>query len=137
MTAARGVAGPAATAPAPRQSQVRWALMFGNFVIGCGIMLVPGTLNDLAHSLQVSVAVAGQLFAVGAATVCFGAPLLAGWVAGFDRRRLLAVSLLGYAAGHALCAAMPSYAALLPIRALTMLGAAVFTPQAAVAVGFM
>ena len=137
MTAARGVAGPAATAPAPRQSQVRWALMFGNFVIGCGIMVVPGTLNDLARSLQASVAVAGQLFAVGAATVCFGAPLLAGWVAGFDRRRLLAVSLLGYAAGHALCAAMPSYAALLPIRALTMLGAAVFTPQAAAAVGFM
>lgn len=137
MTAAGGVAGDTTTAPAPRQAQVRWALMFGNFVIGCGIMVVPGTLNDLAQSLQVSVAVAGQLFAIGAATVCFGAPLLAGWVAAFDRRRLLAVSLLGYAAGHALCAAMPSYAALLPIRALTMLGAAVFTPQAAAAVGFM
>jgi predicted MFS family arabinose efflux permease len=69
--------------------------------------------------------------------VCFGAPLLAGWVSGFDRRRLLAVSLLGYAAGHALCAAMPSYAALWPVRAVTMLGAAVFTPQAAAAIGFM
>ena len=32
---------------------------------------------------------------------------------------------------------MPSYAALLPLRALTMLGAAVFTPQAGAAVGFM
>ena len=28
---------------------VRWALLFGNFVIGCGVMVVPGTLNDLAH----------------------------------------------------------------------------------------
>ena len=111
--------------------------MFGNFVIGCGMMVVPGTLNDLARSLQVSVAVAGQLFAIGAVTVCIGAPLLAGWVAAFDRRRLLAVSLLGFAAGHALCAAMPSYAALLPVRAVTLLGAAVFTPQAAAAVGFM
>jgi predicted MFS family arabinose efflux permease len=124
-------------APDRRSTQLRWALMFGNFVIGCGIMVVPGTLNDLAGSLDVSVALAGQLFAIGAATVCFGAPLLAGWVAGFDRRRLLALSLLGYAAGHALCAAMPSYAALLPVRAATMLGAAVFTPQAAAAVGFM
>ncbi len=130
------VAAPAGL-PSARASQTRWALMIGNFVIGCGIMVVPGTLNDLAQSLQVSVALAGQLFAVGAATVCFGAPLLAGWVAGFDRRRLLTVSLLGYAAGHALCAAMPNYAALLPVRALTMLGAAVFTPQAAAAVGFM
>ena len=127
----------AAIGPARRQAQARWALMFGNFVVGWGIMVVPGTLNDLAHSLQVSVAIAGQLFAIGAVTVCFGAPLLAGWVAGFDRRRLLAVSLLGYAAGHALCAAMPSYAVLLPVRAVTMLGAAVFTPQAAAAIGFM
>jgi predicted MFS family arabinose efflux permease len=123
--------------PARHAGQVRWALMFGNFVIGCGIMVVPGTLNDLARSLQVSVPLAGQLFAIGAATVCFGAPLLAGWVAGFDRRRLLAASLVGYAAGHALSAAMPSYATLWPIRAATMLGAAVFTPQAAAAVGFM
>jgi predicted MFS family arabinose efflux permease len=124
-------------AAAPRDVQARWALMFGNFVIGCGLMVVPGTLTDLSRSLQVSVALAGQPIAIGAATVCFGAPLLAGWVAGFDRRRLLAVSLLGYAAGHALCAAMPSYAALWPIRAATMLGAAVFTPQAAAAMGVM
>ena len=32
---------------------------------------------------------------------------------------------------------MPSYAALLPLRAATMLGAAVFTPQAGAAIGFM
>ena len=72
--------------------------MFGNFVIGCGVMCVAGTLNDMAESLQVSVALAGQLIAIAAATMCFGAPLLAGWVAGFDRRRLLALSLLWYAA---------------------------------------
>ena len=119
------------------QVRARWALLFGNFVTGCGIMVVPGTLNDLAQSLQISIALAGQLFAVGAATVCFGAPLLAGWVSGFDRKKLLAFSLLGYAVGHALCAAMPTYAALLPLRAITMLGAAVFTPQAGAAIGFM
>ena len=127
----------AAVVPEAPHAQVRWALLFGNFVTGCGIMVVPGTLNDLAQSLQISIALAGQLFAVGAATVCFGAPLLAGWVSGFDRRKLLAFSLLGYAVGHALCAAMPSYAALLPLRAITMLGAAVFTPQAGAAIGFM
>jgi predicted MFS family arabinose efflux permease len=127
----------AAAVPVVPRAQVRWALLFGNFVTGCGIMVVPGTLNDLAQSLQISIALAGQLFAIGAAAVCFGAPLLAGWVSGFDRRRLLALSLLGYAVGHALCAAMPSYAALLPLRAITMLGAAVFTPQAGAAIGYM
>ncbi|HET6599568.1 MAG TPA: MFS transporter, partial [Burkholderiaceae bacterium] len=70
-------------------------------------------------------------------TMGVGAPLLAGWVAGFDRRRLLAAALLWYAVGHALSAVMPSYAALWPIRAATMLAAAVFTPQAAAAIGVM
>jgi len=115
----------------------RWSLLFGNFAIGCGVMVVPGTLNDISRALDVSVSLAGQLIAIAAAVMCFGAPLLAGWVSGFDRRRLLAVSLLWYATGHALCALMPSYAALWPMRALTVLGAAVFTPQAAAAVGFM
>ena len=128
--------GPAAV-PGPLGANARWSLMFGNFVIGCGVMSVAGTLNDLARSLQVSVAVAGQLLAVAAVTMAIGAPLLAGWVAGFDRRRLLALALLWYAAGHALSAFMPHYAALLPVRAATMLAAAVFTPQAAAAIGFL
>lgn len=125
------------TAAAPLRGSLRWALMFGNFVIGCGVMSAAGTLNDIARSLNVSVALAGQLIAIAAATMAFGAPLLAGWVAGFDRRRLLAIALLWYGAGHAISALMPSYAALWPVRALTMLAAAVFTPQAAAASGFM
>jgi predicted MFS family arabinose efflux permease len=119
------------------RGELRWALMFGNFVIGCGVMSAAGTLNDLARSLDVSVALAGQVIAISAATIAFGAPLLAGWISGFDRRRLLALSLLWYAAGHVLCALVPSYAALWPVRAITMLAAAVFTPQAAAAIGFM
>ena len=116
---------------------MRWALLFGNFVIGCGVMVVVGTLNDIAQSLSVSIAVAGQLVAVAAVVMCFGAPLLAGWVGGFDRRLLLAGALAWYAIGHALCALAPGYDALLAVRALTVLGAAVFTPQAAAAIGAM
>lgn len=115
----------------------RWALLYGNFVIGAGVMVVAGTLNDLAHSLQVSVALAGQLIAIGAIVMGLGAPLLAGWVAAFDRRRLLAWSLVWYALGHGLSAAMPDWGALWPVRATCMLAAAVFTPQAAAAIGHM
>ena len=44
-------------------------------------MVVAGTLNDIcARRSQVSVAVAGQLITVAAVVMCFGAPLLAGWV---------------------------------------------------------
>lgn len=125
------------TTPPGASAQARWSLLAGNFVIGCGVMVVAGTLNDLARSLEVSVALAGQLIAIGAIVMGVGAPLLANWVAGFDRRRLLALTLAWYAAGHALSALMPDYAALAPMRALCMLGAAVFTPQAAAAIGHM
>lgn len=113
------------------------ALLLGNFAIGCGVMVVAGSLNDLTRSLNVSVAVAGQLITVAAVAMSIGAPLLAALVAGWDRRRLLTLSLLWYALGHAACALMPDYAGLLPVRAMTMLAAAVFTPQAAAAIAWL
>ncbi|MEX8494049.1 MFS transporter [Sphaerotilus sp.] len=115
----------------------RRALLFGNFTIGCGVMVVPGSLNDLVRSLEISVALGGQLISAGAIGMCLGAPLLAALLAGWDRRRLLALTLLWYGLGHLLCALAPTYAALLPLRALAVLGAAVFTPQAGAAMGFM
>ena len=137
---ARPVAPPAPALAAiseGRRAQVRWSLLFGNFVIGCGVMVVVGTLNDIAQSLAVSIAVAGQLVAAAAVVMCFGAPLLAGWIGSVDRRKLLAGALAWYAIGHAVSAFAPSYATLLPVRALTVLGAAAFTPQAAAAIGAM
>ena len=134
MEAARSPGSPPGAGPTRRAS---WALLLGNFAIGCGVMVVAGSLNDLVRSLQVSVAVGGQLIAVAAVVMAFGAPLIAALVGGWDRRRLLTFTLLWFGLGHLLCAAMPNYAALLPVRALTVLGAAVFTPQAAAAIGVM
>ena len=114
-----------------------WALLAGNFVIGCGVMVVGGTLNDLTAALDISVAQGGTLIAVAAVMMGVGAPLLAAWVSRFDRRTLLTWTMVWYAIGHALCALAPDYEWLWPIRALTVLSAAVFTPQAAATVGFM
>src|SRR4029078_3553100 len=100
-------AAPAAALSELRRRQVRWSLLFGNFVIGCGVMVVVGTLTDIARSLEVSFSVAGQLITVAAAVMCFGAPLLAGWVGGLDRRKLLAASLPLYAIGHPALGAVP------------------------------
>lgn len=121
--------------PAPKGAL--WALLAGNFVIGTGVMVVPGTLNEISASLAVSVATAGQLITAAAAVMCIGAPLLAAAVAGWDRRQLLALTLLWYAAGHALAALMPSFGALLPVRMLTVIAPAIFTPQAAACAGML
>jgi predicted MFS family arabinose efflux permease len=117
--------------------KVLWPLLFGNFVIGTGVMVVPGTLNDIGTSLNVSVSTAGQLIAAAAAVMCLGAPLLASVVAGWDRRRLLALSLLWYAVFLGLSALMPSFGSLLVVRVLTVVAPAIFTPQAAACVGLL
>jgi len=101
-----------------------WALLAGNFVIGTGVMVVPGTLNEISTSLAVTAATAGQLITAAAIVMCLGAPLLAALVAGWDRRQLLALTLLWYAAGHALSSLMPSFAALLPVRMPTVIAPA-------------
>lgn len=121
-------------APLPR---TLWPLLYGNFVIGAGVMVVPGTLNDISASLQVSAATAGQLITAGGVVMCLGAPLCAALVAGWDRRRLLAFTMVWYALLHVACAAAPNLAALLPLRALAVLAPAVFTPQAAACVGLL
>ncbi len=123
----------------PRQDMdaARWSLLAGNFVIGCGVMAVGGTLNDLTTSLQISVTQGGQVIAIAALMMGIGAPLLAAALAHIDRRKLLSWTMAWYAMGHALCALAPNYEWLWPIRALTVLSAAVFTPQAAATIGFM
>ncbi|GLS15465.1 MFS transporter [Hydrogenophaga electricum] len=122
---------------APRLPASLWALMLGNFVIGTGVMAVPGTLNDISASLAVSVPQAGQLITVGAALIGVGAPVFAGLVAGWDRRRLLTLCMLWYAVFMAACALAPHYGMLLPLRVLAMVPPAIFTPQAAACVGLL
>lgn len=116
---------------------VLWALLFGNFVIGTGVMTVPGTLDEISTSLAVSVATAGQLISAGAVLMCVGAPLCAALVAGWDRRRLLALSMAWYALLHLACALAPDFGALLPLRVLALVSPAIFTPQAAACVGLL
>ena len=121
----------------PKLPKVLWALLFGNFVIGTGVMIVPGTLSVISQSMQVSVAVAGQLISAGALLMCIGAPLFASIVAGWDRRRLLALSMLWYAIFHALCALVPDFSSLLIVRVVTMISPAIFTPQAAACISLL
>lgn len=113
------------------------AAFFGNFVVGCAILVVPGMLDLLARDLSVSVPRAGTLLSMAALTLCAGAPLLAALTSRMDRRLLLVLSLLLLAAGHLACALAPNFATLLWLRPVSVLGAAVFTPQVAATLALM
>lgn len=112
-------------------------MMFGNIVIGTGVMVAAGVLNDIVVSLSVSVATAGHLISVGALVVCLGAPLFAALVAGWDRRQLLVGCLLWYGLWHMLAAFAPNFASLNLLRSLALVSAAIFTPQAASCIGLL
>jgi predicted MFS family arabinose efflux permease len=133
MSSTTAMAAPARSA----MPAVLWPMLFGNFVIGTGVMVVPGTLNEISADLSVSVPTAGQLISAGAVLVCGGAPLCAALVAGWDRRRLLALSMAWFALLHLACALAPNFATLLVLRVLALLSPAIFTPQAAACVGLL
>ena len=129
--------GPNVNDSRPEPRAALWALFAGNFVIGTGIMLPAGMLNDLSAGLSVTPATAGMLILVGGIIIGFGAPLFATVTSTIDRRLLLAASMALYAAGHALSAMAPEFWSLLIIRVLTVVSAGIFTPQAAACVGLI
>ena len=116
------------------QVRARWALLFGNFVIGTGVLGPAGLINELSSAFAVDVPKAGSLIGYGAAVLCVEAPLLAFLTNRLDRRLLLTTALLLYVVGHAASAFAPSFGVLLAIRLAMVGGAAVFTPQAASAI---
>ncbi len=114
-----------------------WVLLIGNFIIGTGVLLPAGLLNDLSSDFAVSTSVAGYLMLVGGLVVGIGAPVLAGLTSNIDRRKLLTFALLLYGGGHLASALAPSFTLQLIIRALMICGAAIFTPQAAATAGLL
>jgi predicted MFS family arabinose efflux permease len=91
-----------AALPATDLARTRWALMGGNFAIGCGVLAATGAMNNLVSSLSVSVSLGGQLVTIGAVIMALTAPAMAAAMAAIDRRRLLAFWLLWFGVGHLL-----------------------------------
>jgi MFS transporter, DHA1 family, inner membrane transport protein len=121
----------------PASTAALWALLIGNFIIGTGVLLPAGLLNFLMTDFTLTASQAGRLMLVGGIVVGIGAPVFAAMTSRIERRFLLTAALVLYAAGHFASALVPSFELQLAIRALTVVGAAVFTPQAASTVGLL
>ncbi|WP_035647074.1 MFS transporter [Bradyrhizobium sp. ORS 285] len=107
------------------------ALMLGNIVTGCSVLAPAGLLPQLAEGLSVEVHTAGLLITFGAVVLCICSPLTAWLTSRFDRRLLLAVTLLVLSLGNLASAFAPDYASLLAIRLVMLAVGALYTPQAA------
>jgi predicted MFS family arabinose efflux permease len=105
-------------------------LAVGTFAVGTSGYVVAGLLPALTAELHVSTSAAAQLVTAFAIAYAIGSPLFAAATGRWERRRLLVAALVVTALGNALAAVAPNYALLFAARALTAVGAAVFTPAA-------
>lgn len=118
-----------------RHDSLLWSFLFGNFVIGFGVLMVPGALNDISRDLHISIAGAGFLITAGSILMCVSAPIFATVLRKQDRHQLLTWVMLWYSACHMVCVWMPEFEGILFFRVLAMIAPAIFTPQAAACIG--
>jgi predicted MFS family arabinose efflux permease len=108
-------------------------LALGTFAIGTDAYVVAGILPAVAHSLDVSVAAAGQFVTVYSFTYAVLTPIIATLTAHWPRRRVLFSGLAVFIAGNILTATMPTFELALIGRAVAGLCGAIVTPAASAA----
>lgn len=113
------------------------ALMAGNIAMGMSVLAPAGMLPQISQGLDVTIRDAGLLVTYGAVILCVGSPLIAWVTSRIERRVLLAGVLALLGLFNLLSALTPNYPALVALRVVMMIGGAVYTPQAAGAVGLI
>ena len=91
-------------------------LALGTFAVGTEGFMIAAILPGIATDLTVSVQAAGQLMAIFALTYALSSPVLTALTGGFDRRRLLILSMAAFAAANLVAAVAPGYWALVAAR---------------------
>jgi DHA1 family inner membrane transport protein len=127
-------AGQAITAEpaAPRTLRTADLLMLsiGTFTLGVDGFVLSGLLPQVAASLHVTVAAAGQLTTLFALVYAVGSPVIAAAAGAWDRRELLTAGMGVFVAGMIVQATGPDFAAVAIGRVLAALGAAAYQATA-------
>jgi DHA1 family inner membrane transport protein len=106
------------------------ALSVGTFTLGIDGFVLSGLLPQVASTLHVSVAAAGQLTSVFAIVYAIGSPVIATATGNWDRKRLLLAGMGVFVIGVALQAAGATFVVVVVGRVLAALGAAAFQATA-------
>jgi len=108
-------------------------LAAGMFAIGTDSFVVAGILDQVAGSLNVSLALAGQMVTLYALSYALLSPVIAAALANWPRKRLLLTGMVIFVIGNVITALAPNIELVLASRLIAGLGAAMFSPTATAA----
>lgn len=105
-------------------------LALGTFAASTEAFMIAGILQPIARDLHISIFSAGQFVTVFSLAYAIGSPVLATLTGKWERRSLLTLAMLIFAAGNLLCGLSHSYTAFMIGRIIASVGAAMFVPAA-------
>lgn len=106
------------------------ALAIGAFAIGMDTFVMIGVLSEVTRDLSISVSLAGQLVTIYALGYAIFAPVCGWFFGGWEKKRVILISMTLFAVGNGICALSDDYALIVAGRVASALGAASFTPVA-------
>lgn len=108
-----------------------WLLAAGNLIVGVGAFMIIGLMSPMTADLQLSPTAAGWVVSIYALAYAVSSPLLTVASGRSDRRVVLALALAIFGSGMIVTATATSIGLLYSGRAVSAIGAAMFTPGAA------
>jgi DHA1 family putative efflux transporter-like MFS transporter len=94
-----------------------------SFLVGTSEYIISGVLDNIADSLGITLAAAGQLITIFSLVYAIFTPILMALTSGMDRRKLIIVSLGLFVIGNILAFVLPGYTLFILSRIVMALGA--------------
>jgi predicted MFS family arabinose efflux permease len=114
----------------PLQLAPLYWLALGTFAVGTEGFMIAALLPGIATELSVSLQAAGQLVTAFTLTYAVSSPLLTVLTGGFDRRKLLVVSMAAFAVANMVASVASGYWSLFVARVLIAMAAGLYVPGA-------
>lgn len=94
-----------------------------SFLVGTSEYIISGILDNIAHTLGITLAAAGQLITIFSLVYAIFTPILMALTASMDRRKLMIYSLGLFVIGNILAFAIPGYGWFIVARVIMAMGA--------------
>ncbi|MGV3466003.1 MAG: MFS transporter, partial [Heyndrickxia sp.] len=94
-----------------------------SFLVGTSEYIISGILDNIAHTLGITLAAAGQLITIFSLVYAIFTPILMAFTASMDRRKLMLYSLGLFIIGNILAFILPGYEWFIVARVMMALGA--------------